>query len=208
MIEDGRPRLLIEDWLPVAELGVESVRERAVVMDLPPLFGLHVWWARRPLVASAGAILGSLLPAWSQELSDDFNDYEQLSTPAAYRRWFLHLCGIWGDPIGAKRMLDAANAAGAKLKGNGYGYKQAYKNSPGVQDLQLLHDVLLHSWNGMPTLLDPTAGGGSIPYTAVRYRLCPVEWWVFGLSLGVGCRCEFGCGDGSGWGSELGHGVF
>ena len=171
MTEGSRPRLLIEDWFPVAELGVESVRERAVVMDLPPLFGLHVWWARRPLVASAGAILGSLLPAWSSELSDNFNSYEQLSTPAAYQRWFLHLCGIWGDPVGAKRMLDAANAAGAKLKGNGYGYKQAYKNSPGTQDLQLLHDVLLHSWNSVPTLIDPTAGGGSIPYEAVRYRL-------------------------------------
>ncbi|SVE58670.1 uncharacterized protein METZ01_LOCUS511524, partial [marine metagenome] len=63
-----RPKLFIEESFPTAEFGIESVRERAVAMDLPPLFALHVWWARRPLVASAGAILGSLLPAWTPEL--------------------------------------------------------------------------------------------------------------------------------------------
>lgn len=171
MTEAGRPRLLIEDWLPVDELGIESVRERAAASALPPIYFLHVWWARRPLVASAAAILASLLPAWSDELANDFRDHQELSTQEAYQRWFLHLCGIWGDPVEAKRMLNAANAAGVKLKGNGYGYKQAYKNSPGTRDLKLLHEVLRWVWNSIPTVLDPTAGGGSIPYEAVRYRL-------------------------------------
>ena len=171
MTEGGRPRLLIEDWLPVAELGVESVRERAAASALPPIYFLHVWWARRPLVASAAAILASLMPAWSEELATDFEAHEELSTREAYQRWFLHLCGIWGNPVGAKRTLNAANAAGVKLKGNGYGYKQAYKNSPDAQDLDVLHDVLRRVWKGIPTVLDPTAGGGSIPYEAVRYRL-------------------------------------
>ncbi|MXX42193.1 MAG: DUF1156 domain-containing protein [Acidimicrobiales bacterium] len=171
MTEGDRPRLLIEDWFPVAELGIESVRERAAASALPPIYFLHVWWARRPLVASAGAILASLLPAWSQELADKFDNREELSAPDAYRHWFLRLCGIWGDPVGARRLLDAANAAGVKLKGNGYGYKQAYKNSPKSHDLDLLHEVLRQVWHGVPTLLDPTAGGGSIPYEAVRYRL-------------------------------------
>lgn len=171
MTERDRQRLLIEDWFPVAELGIESVRERAAASALPPIYFLHVWWARRPLVASAGAILASLLPAWSKELASEFGDHPELSTQEAYHGWFLHLCGIWGDPVGAKRMLNAANAAGVKLKGNGYGYKQAYKNSPDAQNLGLLHDVLRRTWGGTPTLLDPTAGGGSIPYEAVRYRL-------------------------------------
>jgi len=155
----------------VAELGIESVRERAVAMDLPPLFALHVWWARRPLVASAGAILASLLPAWSPELATEFRDHDELATPLAYQQWFLHLCGIWGDPVEARKLLDAANAAGVKLKGNGYGYKQAYKNSPNVSDLSLLHKVLKHTWGRLPTVCDPTAGGGSIPFEAVRYLL-------------------------------------
>ena len=98
----GRPRVLIEEWLPVRELGIESVRERAVWQDLPPLFGLHVWWARRPLVASAGAILTGLLPAWTPELAEWFADAPELASEAAYRKWVLTMCGILGDPIAAR----------------------------------------------------------------------------------------------------------
>lgn len=35
----------------------------APVQALPPLYYLHVWWARRPLTPSRAAILASLLPA-------------------------------------------------------------------------------------------------------------------------------------------------
>lgn len=56
-------RRLIEDWLPIAALGEESVRERRSMTALPPTYYLHVWWARRPLVASRAAVLASLLPA-------------------------------------------------------------------------------------------------------------------------------------------------
>ena len=45
-------RRLIEDWLPIAAIGEESVRERRSMTALPPTYYLHVWWARRPLVAS------------------------------------------------------------------------------------------------------------------------------------------------------------
>ena len=54
---------LIERWLPIAEIGEESVRERRSMTALPPIYYLHVWWARRPLVASRAAVLASLLPA-------------------------------------------------------------------------------------------------------------------------------------------------
>ena len=54
---------LIERWLPIAALGEESVRERRSMTALPPTYYLHVWWARRPLVASRAAVLASLLPA-------------------------------------------------------------------------------------------------------------------------------------------------
>ena len=49
-----KPDLLIEQWLPTKELGIESVRERAVYSDLPPIYALHVWWARRPLSRVSG----------------------------------------------------------------------------------------------------------------------------------------------------------
>lgn len=168
---ESRPRVLIEDWLPIVELGIESRRERAFVAAIPDLFSLHVWWARRPLVASAGVILASLLPAWSEDLREDFQEDKSVITEAAYKAWFLRLCGILGDPVEGRRVLDRANAEGRKIKGNGYGYKQAYKNSPHAADLDLLHRLLRQTWGDLPTVIDPTAGGGSIPYEAVRYGL-------------------------------------
>jgi adenine-specific DNA methylase len=171
MTNNTAPRLLIEDWLPVTELGIESRRERAFVAAIPDLFSLHVWWARRPLVASAGVILASLLPPWSEQLAAAFPSEVRVDTEAHYKRWFLHLCGIWGDPVAGRATLDRANAEGRKIQGNGYGYKQAYKNSPNPADLDLLHRVLERSWGELPNVIDPTAGGGSIPYEAVRYGL-------------------------------------
>lgn len=167
----GRPRVLIEDWLPIKELGIESRREAAPIPgQFPKLKTLHVWWARRPLAASAGAILTSVLPTWTEQLAATFDD-PRTATEAAYRNWVLHLCGVWGDPVAAKRDLDFANEHGLKLKGNGYGYKQAFKNSPSPVDLHLLHRILEHTWGELPTVTDPTAGGGTIPYEAARYGL-------------------------------------
>ncbi|PKO21517.1 MAG: hypothetical protein CVU38_14395, partial [Chloroflexi bacterium HGW-Chloroflexi-1] len=62
---NSHPPLLIEAWLPIAAVGAESQRERGASSALPPLYFLHVWWARRPLIASRAAILAGVLPAWS-----------------------------------------------------------------------------------------------------------------------------------------------
>jgi len=59
---NGRNRRLIEEWLPIAEIGIESLRERTPMTPFPAPNRLHVWFARRPLVASRAAVLASLLP--------------------------------------------------------------------------------------------------------------------------------------------------
>src|SRR5664280_1249595 len=92
-----RPRLLIEEWLPIAEIGIESLRERTPMTPFPAPNRLHVWWARRPLVASRAAVLGSLLPADSD------------------REKFLHALGILGDPVEAKKRMAIADRAGERL---------------------------------------------------------------------------------------------
>lgn len=140
-------------------------------MDLPPIFALHVWWARRPLVASAGVILASLLPSWTPELPAAFIDERALSTESEYHSWVLRLCGILADPVAGRNRLRVANAAGTRIKGNGYGYSQAFKNSPSTADLLLLSKILTETWGSPPAVLDPTAGGGSIPYESIRYGL-------------------------------------
>ena len=50
---------LIKRWLPIAALGIASTP----MTPFPAPKRLHVWWARRPLVASRAAVLASLLPA-------------------------------------------------------------------------------------------------------------------------------------------------
>lgn len=166
------PRMLIEDWLPVAELSIESRRERGAVHALPPLSFLHIWWARRPLVASVAVVLGGLLPTWSPELAAAFPDAPELGSEHAYRAWYRRLVGIWGDAVSAQKAVDLAKASGVPLPDNPFSYKQAYRNSPSDAELRLLHLVLRNTWGGkLPVVCDPTAGGGSIPFTAIRLGL-------------------------------------
>ncbi len=146
---------LIERWLPIAALGEESVRERRSMTALPPTYYLHVWWARRPLVASRAAILASLLPA------------------DADRKSFLHAIGIHGDPVAMKRIIDEANRNGEKLEGNPYGYARAYKYVPSEEDHQFIQTGT-NADASSKTVLDPTAGGGSIPFEASRLGLSTI----------------------------------
>jgi putative DNA methylase len=168
------PRVLIEDWLPVAELGIESRRESAPIPgQFPKLKTLHVWWARRPLVAAAAVVLGGLLPAWSEDLAAAFAGHPQLETADAYRRWTLRLIGIWGDPIAARRRIADATEQGMTLGAAAYGYKPAFKNQPDDAEICLLHNVLRRAWqtDDLPLVADPTAGGGSIPFASARLGL-------------------------------------
>ena len=181
----SRPRVLIEDWLPVAELGIESRRERGAASALPPLSFLHIWWARRPLVASAAVALAGVMPAWTEELAESFPDAPEVRTESAYRAWLLRLVGILGDPVKGRRMIDAANAAGVKLQGNGYGYRQAFRNAVSRSDIDLLHTVLRRTWGELPTIADPTAGGGSIPWAASRLGLPVVANDLNGVAASV-----------------------
>lgn len=54
---------LIEAGFPCHQVGAETQRERGASSALPPLYFLHVWWARRPLTPSRAAVLASIAPA-------------------------------------------------------------------------------------------------------------------------------------------------
>jgi putative DNA methylase len=137
-------RRLIEEWLPIAALGEESLRERRSMTALPPTYYLHVWFARRPLVASRAAILASLLPADASHAD------------------FLHAIGVHGDPVAAKERIASAKENSDPITGkrqdlgaDPYGYPRAFTFLP---------DPIEQT----ATVLDPTAGGGSIPFEAAR----------------------------------------
>src|SRR5580693_41719 len=102
---------LIERWLPITEIGIESLRERTPMTPYPAPNRLHVWWARRPLVASRAALLASILPAHTD------------------RERFMHLLGIHGDPVTVRLRLDKAKKTGEDLGLNPYGYGRAFQYS-------------------------------------------------------------------------------
>ena len=138
---------LIERWMPVEALGEESVRERRSMTALPPTYYLHVWWARRPLVASRAAILASLLPA------------------NADREKFMRAICIHGNPVAAKRLMDQAKRKGERIS-DPYGYPRAFSYTPDAKDKNWIKSQCRDA-----KVLDPTAGGGSIPFEAKRLGL-------------------------------------
>ncbi|MGH1591130.1 DUF1156 domain-containing protein [Methylobacterium phyllosphaerae] len=91
---------------------------------LPPTYYLHVWWARRPLVASRAAILASLLPA------------------DADRSKFMHAIGIHGDPVASRRRIDAAKRSGKRFEGEAYTYPRAFSYVPNADDQSYLEESI------------------------------------------------------------------
>ena len=135
------PRL-IEEWLPVQELGIEARRENSTGQHPPPN-RLHVWWARRPLVVSRAAVLASLLPArrpdWPEPLRQRF------PTREAYHAWVLHLLGIRGDAVRSRQIALDARARGERLQLNPFDYPRAFTCSPTEDELRVLADLLKSS---------------------------------------------------------------
>jgi putative DNA methylase len=147
----GRTRVLIEDWLPAAAIGVECMRERGSASALAPHTYLHVWWARRPLTAARAAVLGSLLPA-------DFP-----------RDVFERLLGFGrasNELVRIRRLMDA----GLRIPG-GFGVKRAFTRGLRGVDLDKAHAAIASLWGLDAAVIDPMAGGGSIPLEAARLGL-------------------------------------
>ena len=148
-VADSSDRRLIEEWLPVNELSIESIRERAGAIPNPAVHQLHVWWARRPLAVSRAAVATSLLSANSEQ--DQFYD----------------LMGTHSGLVEEGRRLEAAKILGIKLK-KPYSRKRAFTKNPSETDMLWLQENIVVN---DPVILDLTAGGGSIPFEAGRLGL-------------------------------------
>ena len=89
-----------------------------------------------------------------------------IALPAeADREDFVRVLGIHGDPVKTRRRLDIAKRTGEDLGLDPYGYPRAFTYVPNAEDRRWID----RSLGGTPrVLLDPTAGGGSIPFEAAR----------------------------------------
>ena len=142
---------LIEQWMPINQVSTEAIRERNAASALPPVNWLHVWWARRPLVASRAATLLSMLPA----------EYDSPKT----REKVIEILGTSPDIHKIGERISVAKASGKKGKEGYKGHKRAFEHNLTEEEFQWLEEKLTEP---NTVILDVTAGGGSIPFEAGR----------------------------------------
>ena len=139
-------RRLIEDWLPIKEISIEAVREGGALAGHPPVNQLHVWWARRPLVASRAAVAAALLDA------------------GADRNQFIQAIGSTDTVVVERRRMDEVKASG-QWSDVAFSNKRAFTHNLTADERKWFNDNLVVQDS---VVLDVTAGGGSIPFEAGR----------------------------------------
>ncbi|WP_128225709.1 DUF1156 domain-containing protein [Halobacteriaceae bacterium SHR40] len=169
--ENSYRKLKIEETLPTKTVGIESIKE-GNPESMSPHRRIFKWFARRPTAATRLAILASILP---RETSN-----EEL----------LQLMGI-GPRENISENIDdyVVEKFSTKDERSGsvedhFGYDYPHKTVPSKKKSESLHETLREHWDGkLPTVLDPTAGGGTIPLESLRYglptisnELNPVAW--------------------------------
>lgn len=152
------PKKLIEVALPLKEINKEASREKSIRHGHPST--LHLWWARRPLATARAVLFASLV--------DDPGEY--LPEEEAHRereRLFKLLERLvnWDnvkDPDKAKVVEEAQYEIARSLA---RAFKEEPPSSP--KDTERIRALLEKA----PPVLDPFAGGGTIPLEAQRLGL-------------------------------------
>jgi putative DNA methylase len=137
-----KDRRLIEDYLPIETISEEAVSEKSV--RLGHISTLHLWWARRPLVASRAAVYATLVSA-SRFVPENGPDNKKQSLGRANAAKFIEqLCRYPGDQRtfaeARKHILEAHAARQSESASN----------------------------DERPKVLDLFSGGGAIPLEMLR----------------------------------------
>jgi adenine-specific DNA methylase len=153
-------KVAIEGKLPLTAIDIESQKDMKSGR-YHALRSLHKWFAARPTPAARLSVLASAYPG---EIDPDE---------------LLKLMQI-GPKVLDEGIAEYVESKFAESKGNGtlddhYGYPNPNTQSPTSSERENLHQTLKEAWGGeLPTVLDPTAGRGIIPFEALRYGL-PVK---------------------------------
>jgi putative DNA methylase len=158
---------LIEDYLPIVAISEEASREKNVRKG--HISTLHLWWARRPLVACRAAVYGALVPAnrWVKDLD--------VKNPPADPEKATSL------KEGTKRGLNRRAAAEfvtrlCKYPGDHKAIAQAQRHILEAHAERLTRETgkpvtvedIESGRAPRPKVLDMFAGGGAIPLEALR----------------------------------------
>jgi putative DNA methylase len=144
---------LIEDYLPIEDISAEASREKSVRKG--HISGLHLWWARRPLVACRAAVYGALVPTSRFRPANGPEEKRASLTRANVAKFVKGLCtypGLASSLAEAERHVVEAHA-------------ERLSNESG--SVVTVEDVLTGR-SPRPRVLDMFAGGGAIPLEALR----------------------------------------
>jgi putative DNA methylase len=146
-------RRLIEDYLPIQAISAEASREKSVRKG--HISTLHLWWARRPLVACRAAVYGALVPASRFRPANGPEEKRDSLTRANAAKFVERLCQYPGSPQAIaeaqKHILEAHAERLSKETGK----------PVTVEDI-------VEGRAPRPKVLDMFAGGGAIPLEALR----------------------------------------
>ncbi|MDB2249820.1 DUF1156 domain-containing protein [Halorubrum ezzemoulense] len=156
--EEGVPdTVAIESKLPLNTIDIESQKDMESGR-YHSLRSLHKWFAARPTPAVRLAVLASVYPG---EIDSDE---------------LLRLMKIGPKELDSG-LAEFVENKFTEEKGSGtlddhYGYPNPNTQSPTKAEIEKLQGTLREAWGGeLPTILDPTAGRGIIPFEAIRYGL-------------------------------------
>lgn len=167
---------LIEDYLPIVAISAEASREKSVRKG--HISTLHLWWARRPLVACRAAVYGALVPAdrWVKEIElknppDDPAKAEALKNGKklglnrkAASDFVKRLCRYPSDTKPEERIdIDRAVKEAQQHILEAHAERLTEETGKKVT----AHDIVAGKAS-RPKVLDMFAGGGAIPLEALR----------------------------------------
>ena len=147
---------LAEVDFPIAEVSRHAAREKSIRHGHPST--LHLWWARRPLASSRAMLLALLLPdPCDPKCPDDFKE--------AARQL---LRNMQGAPLGWTRDLQTDEGLRRVVLSFTADFAN-WDNSADDSYVSLARDLVKAAHpEQTPLVVDPFAGGGSIPLEALR----------------------------------------
>jgi len=146
---------LIEVSLPLEAINRESAREKSIRHGHPST--LHLWWSRKPLATCRAVLFASLV--------DDPGEYLEGAAAEEERQRLFNLIEelVKWENTGNERVINAARLEIARSVARQKGMTLA----DGIAPEQVNTFLAEHA----PPVLDPFAGGGSIPLEAQRLGL-------------------------------------
>lgn len=165
--------LKIEGAVPSTAVGIESIKE-SYAETMSPHRRIFKWFARRPSATTRLALLASISPP---EITD--NELLKLMCIGPKE-------DIEGDIEDYVISKEATKDSRDGTVEDHFGYEYAHKRLPTEEEFSKFYQHLRNQWDGeLPTVLDPTAGGGTIPFESARYglptisnELNPVAWLI------------------------------